>query len=141
MSRDLQRRLRALESHEEATIAVDDGYAPDAWSRLAPWALMVHDVGGWDAAVEAAHAGTLPADGNPYTGMSGGPLWDIGVYWQRGIRRSLNRTQEQTALWAITACVAHLLEQGMSRAEVREWRTGRRIWDEVWNACTAEEQP
>ncbi len=41
---------------------------------------MVHDVGGWAAAVEAAHAGTLPTDGNPYAGKSGGALWDIGVY-------------------------------------------------------------
>ena len=67
--------------------------------------------------------------------MMSGPL-----YWQRGTRRSLNRTQEQDALWGIAVCVASLLEQGMSRAEVREWRTGRMIWDQVWNACTAEEQ-
>ena len=140
MSKDLQRCLHALESHREATSAADDGYAPEAWTRLAPWALLVHDVGGWEAAVAAARAGTSPTDGNPYAGQSGGPLWDIGVYWQRGTRRSLTRTQEQTALWAVAACVAHLLEQGMSRAEVRESRTGRMIWDAVWDACTAEEQ-
>ena len=140
MSNNLQRRLRALESHQEATSAADDGYAPDAWTRLAPWALLVHDVGGWDAAVKAAHAHTLPTDGNPYAGQSGGPTWDITVYLQRGIRRHLTQAQEQTALWAITACVDHLLEQGMTRAEVRTWQTGRLIWDEVWNVCTAEEQ-
>ena len=113
---------------------------PGPWTRLAPGALMVHDVGGWAAAVEAAHARTLPTDGNPYAGQSGSALWDIGVYWQRGTQRHLDRTQEQTALWAITACVDHLLEQGMSRAEIRDWHTGRMIWDEVWKVCTAEEQ-
>jgi hypothetical protein len=113
----------------------------DAWTRLAPWALMVHDAGGWEAAVKAAHAHTLPEASNPYAGKSGGPTWDVVVYWQRGILQRLpNRRQEQHALQVITACVAHLLEQGMSRAEIREWRTGRRIWDEVWNACYVEDQ-
>ena len=140
-SKQMQRRLRALEDQQEATSTAEDGYAPEAWTRLALWALLVHDVGGWDAALAAAHAGTLPTDGNPYAGKSGGPLWDIGVYWQRGVQqRYPNRTQEQTTLWAIAVCVAHLLEQGMSRAEIREWRTGRLIWDEVWKVCTAEDQ-
>ena len=140
-SKQMQRRLRALEEHQEAESTIHDGYAPDAWTRLAPWALLVHDVGGWDAAVAAARAGTLPEEPNTYGRRSGGPLWDITIYWQRGTKRFLNGRNEQLALWVIAACVEHLLNQGMSRAEVREWRTGRRIWDEVWNACTAEEQP
>jgi hypothetical protein len=137
----MERRLRALEDQQEAASTADDGYAPDAWTRLAPWALMVHDVGGWEAACAAAHVRTLPEASNPYAGKSGGPLWDVTVYWQRGdTRRSLNRTDEQFALQVIAACVTHLLDQGMSRAEVREWRTGRMIWDAVWDACTVGEQ-
>ena len=140
MSKDMQRRLHALENHQEAASTIHDGYAPDAWTRLAPWALMVHDVGGWDAAVKAAHAGTLPEEPNPYGRSSGGALWDITIYWQRGTRRYLNGRNEQIALQVIAACVASLLQQGMSRAEIRAWRTGRMIWDEVWKVCTAEEQ-
>ncbi len=138
--KEMERRLRALEEQQEAVSTIHDGYAPEAWTRLAPWALMVHDVGGWDAAVAAARAGTLPDEPNPYDRTSGGPLWDITTYWQRGTKRFLSGNDEQIALQVIAACVAHLLEQGMSRAEIREWHTGRQIWDEVWKVCTDGEQ-
>ena len=136
---DAMRRVAALENQHAAASTVHDGYAPEAWTRLAPWALLVHDAGVWDAAVAAARAGTLPDESNPYGRSSGGPLWDITLYWQRGTLRYLNREREQLALWVIAACVTQLLEQGMSRAEIRDWRTGRRIWDEVWSACAGEE--
>ena len=139
-TKGMERRLRALEDQQEAVSTIHDGYAPDAWTRLAPWALLVHDVGGWEAAVAAARAGTLPEEPNPYGRTSGGPLWDITTYWQRGTKRFLSGRNEQIALQVIAACVASLLEQGMSRAEIRAWRTGRLIWDEVWKVCTAEEQ-
>ncbi len=139
-AKGMERRLRALEDQQEAESTIHDGYAPEAWTRLAPWALLVYDVGGWEAAVAAARAGTLPEEPNPYGRTSGGPLWDITTYWQRGTKRFLSGRNEQIALRVIAACVASLLGQGMSRAEIRAWRTGRMIWDEVWKVCTAEEQ-
>lgn len=136
--RDIAKRLEALEQAQIAT--VDDGYAPEAWTRLAPWALLVHDVGGWDVAVAAQKAGTLPTENNPYAKSSGGPLWDLCLFWQRGTRRYLNRTQEQVALRVIVYCVSDLLGQGMSRAEINEWQTGRLIWDEMWQAYQKQQE-
>ncbi len=133
--RDTERRLAALETAQEEVDTGNDGYAPEAWTRLAPWALLVHDAGGWDAAIAALNAGTLPKEPNPYGRLSGGPLWDITLYWQKGdTRRFLDNTAHQTALWVIAFCVSDLLEQGMSRAEIKQWRTGRMIWDAVVQA-------
>jgi hypothetical protein len=129
--RSVEGRLAALETAQEAVDEAQDGYAPDSWTGLAPWALTVHDLGGWEAGIAAVKGGTFPQDGQ----ASSHRLWDVLVFWQKGdTRRFLSRKTEQLALWVIAFCVADLLGQGMPRAEVKHWRTGRMVWDVVVQA-------
>ncbi len=134
--RDIQRRLEALEAVPSGD-TTNDGYAPDSWSRLAPWAIAVHAAGGWDAALAMVKAGQ-PLPG--YTPAQGGIPWDVAPFWQRGdTRRFPSRQQEQQVLWLISACVAELLGQGMSPSEIRRWETGRFIWEHIIAQIGADE--
>ncbi len=118
-NRNAVRRLEALE-HDHARIQfAGDGYAGEAWARLAPWAMAVHAAGGWDAAIALVNAGQ-PLPG--YTALQGGVAWDIALFWQRGdTRRFPTREQEQQVLWIIAACVGQVLDAGTPRAEIERW--------------------
>ncbi len=134
--RDIQRRLEALESDASGDTA-NDGYAPESWGPLAPWAMAVHAAGGWSAANALVKAGKPLPD---YTMPQGGPKWDLCLFWQRGdTRRIPSRQQEQQVLWLISACVAELLGQGMSPGEIRRWETGRFIWEHIVEQIAAAE--
>ncbi len=126
------RRLARLERQDAEAQIARDGYAPKAWSRLAPWAIAVHYAGGWEAAVATVKAGgRLPAP-DPYAGQSGGPTWDAPVFWQCGdVRRFPSPQQTQEILSCITLCIEQLLGQGMPEAEVRRWETGREVWQAI----------
>ncbi len=43
MTASLHRRVEALEQSHSAIDTTHDGYAPEAWTRLAPWALGAHN--------------------------------------------------------------------------------------------------
>ena len=138
---DARRRLAKLEALEAAQALAQDGYAPEAWSRLAPWALAVCNAGGWEAALALVQrAERLPAP-DPYAGVSGGPLWDIVIWWQRGNTARLpSRAQEQQALRLIVGCAEQLHADGMTPAEWSRWETtGRAVWQAVMHVLKAEE--
>ncbi len=125
-------RLARLERLEATQRTAADGYAPEAWSRLAPWAIAVHYAGGWEAAVAIVKTGgRLPAP-DPYAGQSGGPTWDAPVFWQCGeVRRFPSQQQTQEILSCITLAVEQLLGQGVPEAEIVRWETGRQVWQAI----------
>ena len=137
-------RLERLEQLEAAQQTAGDGYAPESWGRLAPWAIAVHHAGGWQAAIALVKAGgmrSLPPP-NPYGQASGGPDWDLTLFWQRGdTRRMPTHRQEQDALRLIVGGVAQLLEHGAPEAEIISWEMGRQAWQALMQALegTADE--
>ena len=142
----LARRLARLEAHQDATNTAQDGYAPEAWERLAQWAVSVHAAGGWDAALAIVKAGgRLP---EPYPDRYAGndnhphvfPMWDITLFWQRGVTCYPTREQEQRALRMIAYAVAQLLDrEGLPPVTVGEWWVGRQVWDAVVPPLRGEE--
>jgi hypothetical protein len=129
MPASLSRRLEALETHERRVETKGNGYAPESWSRLAPWAIAVYHAGGWDAALALVRAGK-PLPG--YTPMQGGITWDVCPYWQRGNTNQFpTRQQEHAVLWLIAACVGHLLDEGTPHRLITSWETGRAIWEYI----------
>src|SRR4051794_34733041 len=126
--KEMARRLAALEAPQWADDDVlGSSQAPKAWTHLAAWALLEHDAGD----------GPLPDGPSPYDRM--GYLWVITTFWQRGADRFLSQTNAETALDVIVACVEYLLSEGVSRGEIRSWKTGRQVWDQVWQARHASE--
>ena len=121
--KDMARRLEALETHQDATDTTQDGYAPVAWTHIAAWAIMQLDADD--------ERPPLPDEPDPYDIM--GHRWLITHFWQRGTDRYLSATNADRSLSVILACVDSLVRQGMPRREIRDWRTGRRVWDEVWS--------
>jgi hypothetical protein len=124
---NLERRLAKLEAPQSSADVLAAGRAPEAWTHLARWALLLHDAGGLDA----AH--TLPDEPNPYNRL--GHLWILTHFWQRGTDAFLSETNAATALAVITYCVDDMLTNGVRRADIRSWRTGRHMWDAVQDAC------
>ena len=132
--RDVERRLEALEAAQTHEARTADGYAPEAWTRLAPWAIAVHEAGGWKAAIALVKAGQRLPQPDPYAGRSGGATWDIVLFCQCGnTARMPTREQEQDGLYLITCCVAQLLDAGVPHAVIQTWNTGRAVWQAITN--------
>ena len=143
MPSSLQRRLATLERARTAPATRNDGAAPEAWGRLAQWAMAVHALGGWDALIAALDAGAPMPEPSPYDCGSGG-LWDITVFWQWRAPRFLGQRRAEGALWIIVACVGQMLDDGLLRPEIMRWDpTGRDVWQAVNDALleAADAQP
>ncbi len=133
--RDIERRLAALEETTVAGPLSSDGKAPEVWAQLAQWAIVVHDVGGWDEAAARIKARGWYPENYPdaYTGNGTGaawPFWHQTLFYQRG--RSdvfLSPQQSHEVLWMISVLVSGLLEQGVTPAEITGWQTGAACWE------------
>ena len=138
--RSIERRLGALEQFEQRQQLAADGYAPEAWGRLAPWAIAVYNAGGWEAAIAMVNACRrlpLPCPDNMQ------PLWDAPVFWQCGdTRRFPSQQQTQEILYCITQAVEQLLAQNVSHTEIASWAVGRQVWQSIvpYLEGTAHEQ-
>jgi hypothetical protein len=136
MSR-LSSRLDRLEVLETVQATAQDGHAPEAWDRLARWAVVVHEAGGWEAAIAKVKARAWYPGGWPteYMGNGSGavyPMWDQTLFYQRG-RKGVypSKQEEQAILWMITVLVSHLLGEGMRPVEIARWEVGAWCWDVI----------
>ena len=132
---EIERRLVALDGTVAGGPLSADGKAPEAWARLAQWAIVAHDVGGWDEAAARIKARGWYPENYPdeYTGNGGGaawPYWDQTLFLQRG-RQHVYATLEQAheILWMISVLVSGLLEQDVPPAEITGWQTGAACWE------------
>ncbi len=131
----IERRLKALEGTVAGGPLPSDGKAPETWARLAQWAIVVRDVGGWDEfAARVKARGWYPENyPDEYTGNGGGaawPFWDQTLFYQRGRRDVyLSLQQSHDVLWMISVLVSDRLEQGVSPAEITSWQTGAACWE------------
>jgi hypothetical protein len=137
----LSSRLDRLEALETVQATAQDGYASEAWERLARWGVAVHEAGGWEAAIARVNARNWYPDGWPAEYMGNGtgavyPMWDQTLFYQRGRKVYPSRQEEQAILWMISVLVSHLLGEGMLPVEIARWDTGVWCWDSIMAALT-----
>ena len=92
----------------------------------------MHAAGGWEAAIARVRQGEHLPDPDPYGGQSGGPTWDVVLFWQCGdTSRMPSAALGQDILHAIAACVAQVLGDGVPPAEIVTWDVGSQVWQAI----------